>query len=256
MLRAAGAEFEVSLAASTAGQLLTALRDQITPVCQQTIANRYPFTRGSDREVPLLDFGRLFGPNQLLDKFFQQYLAPYADTSRTPWTWRQDTGVGSTLSANTLRDFQRAAEIRDAFFQTGGNMPGVTLAIRPPALSGATAKFEAGGTVVASAPAGIGAAPSPGSVSPVPVQWPGPTPHTAISVTSDGLGGQPSILEKNSPWSLFRVLEAGGLSVRGENATANYIVGGRELNYQISTGSVRNPLNLAILREFRCPSGI
>jgi type VI secretion system protein ImpL len=28
------------------------------------------------------------------------------------------------------------------------------------------------------------------------------------------------------------------------------------LNYQISTGSVRNPLNLVTLREFRCPSGI
>jgi type VI secretion system protein ImpL len=52
------------------------------------------------------------------------------------------------------------------------------------------------------------------------------------------------------------VLEAGGLSVRGEKASASYIVGGRELHYQISTGSIRNPLNLAVLREFRCPSGI
>ena len=256
MLRAAAAEFEVSLAASTAGQLLTALRDQITPVCQQTIANRYPFTRGSTSEVPLLDFGRLFGPNQILDKFFQQYLAPYADTSKTPWTWRPDTGVGSTLSANTLRDFQRAAEIRDAFFQTGGNQPGVTLAIKPPALAGATAKFEVGGTVVTSAAVGVGGAPPPGSVTPVPVQWPGPTPHTAISVTNDGLGGQPSVLEKNSPWSLFRVLEAGGLSARGETASASFIVGGQNVSYQISTGSTRNPFNLANLREFKCPSGI
>jgi type VI secretion system protein ImpL len=64
------------------------------------------------------------------------------------------------------------------------------------------------------------------------------------------------VLERNGPWSLFRMLEAGSLSLRGVTATANYIVGGRELRYQITTGSIRNPLNLAILREFRCPSGI
>jgi type VI secretion system protein ImpL len=52
------------------------------------------------------------------------------------------------------------------------------------------------------------------------------------------------------------MLEAGSLSAKGDTASANFIVAGRELNYQISTGSVRNPLNLAILRDFRCPSGI
>ena len=37
MLRGAAAEFEGSIAASTAGQLLQSLRDQVTPFCQQTI---------------------------------------------------------------------------------------------------------------------------------------------------------------------------------------------------------------------------
>jgi type VI secretion system protein ImpL len=64
------------------------------------------------------------------------------------------------------------------------------------------------------------------------------------------------VLERTGPWSLFRMLEAGSLSAKGDTASANFIVAGRELNYQISTGSVRNPLNLAILRDFRCPSGI
>ena len=49
--------------ASTAGQLQVALRNEVFPVCQQTIAGRYPFTRGSDRDVPLGDFARLFAPN-------------------------------------------------------------------------------------------------------------------------------------------------------------------------------------------------
>jgi type VI secretion system protein ImpL len=33
-------------------------------------------------------------------------------------------------------------------------------------------------------------------------------------------------------------------------------MGGRELHYEISSGSIRNPLNLQPVREFRCPGGI
>jgi type VI secretion system protein ImpL len=64
------------------------------------------------------------------------------------------------------------------------------------------------------------------------------------------------VLERNGTWSLFRMLEAGSLTLRGEVASATYIVGGRELRYEITSGSTRNPLNLAVLREFRCPTGI
>jgi type VI secretion system protein ImpL len=55
---------------------------------------------------------------------------------------------------------------------------------------------------------------------------------------------------------MFRMLEAGSLAVKAENATASFIVGGHELRYRISSGSLRNPLNLSTLREFHCPGGI
>jgi type VI secretion system protein ImpL len=264
MLRGAAAEFEGSVAASTAGQLLQTLRDQVTPFCQQTIANRYPFVRGGNQEVPLGDFAKLFSPNGIIDKFFTQYLAPYADTSRPEWTWRKDSPVGRSLSPETLKQFQTAAYIRDAFFQTGGSMPTVSFAIKPPGSAGpgVDVKTEIGGTIITSPgspgiAAGFGAPPAPPqpqSSGPTTVQWPGPSTRTAISVSNEM--GPPSVLERTGPWSLFRMLEAGSLSAKGDTASANFIVAGRELNYQISTGSVRNPLNLAILRDFRCPSGI
>jgi len=265
MLRGAAAEFETDMAAATAGQLLVALRDQVTSVCQQIISHRYPFVRSSNQEVPLGDFSKLFSPNGVLDKFFTQSLAPYADTSKHEWTWRKESPVGNTLSADTLKQFQRAAYIRDAFFQTGGNQPAVALAVLPPPVngSGASAKIELGGTTITSPnlqPSGGGLfSPSPppqsANVSPTNVQWPGPSMRTAILVTNDG-SSQPSILERIGPWSLFRLLEAGSLSARAETATATFIVAGRELRYRITTGSIKNPLNLGALREFRCPSGL
>jgi type VI secretion system protein ImpL len=266
MLRGAAAEFEGSMAMSTAGQLLTTLRDQVTPACQQTIANRYPFTRGSNQDVPLGDFAKLFAPNGILDKFFTQSLAPYADTSKPEWTWRKESAVGSTLSADTLKQFQRAAYIRDAFFQNGGNQPMVALSVQPPAITGdgASAKIEMAGTIITSPTTpGPGSsllgrptpAAQPAAASPTNVMWPGPSMRTAISVVNDA-SGQPSVLERNGPWSLFRILEAGSMTARAETASAMFIVAGRELKYQITTGSIKNPLNLSVLREFRCPTGI
>lgn len=265
MLRAAAAEFESDMATATAGQLLVTLRDQVTPVCQQILTNRYPFVRGSNQEVPLADFAKLFSPNGVLDKFFTQSLSPYADTSKPDWAWRKDNVVGATLSADTLKQFQRAAYIRDAFFQTGGNQPAVAMSILPPVINGpgASAKMEVGGTAIVSPnpqPAAGGMMsppqpPQPMSNAPVNVQWPAPSMRTAISVVSDTTG-QPSILERTGPWSLFRLLEAGSMSARAETATASFIVAGRELRYQITTGSIKNPLNLAALREFRCPTGL
>ena len=47
---------------------------------------------------------------------YNQYLQPLVDTSRPDWQWRQDNALARTLSPATLREFQRAAQIRDAFF--------------------------------------------------------------------------------------------------------------------------------------------
>ena len=51
-------------------------------------------------------------------------------------------------------------------------------------------------------------------------------------------------------------LEAGGLTVRAETASAQFLFQGQELHYQITTSSIKNPLDLATLRRFECPSNI
>jgi type VI secretion system protein ImpL len=68
--------------------------------------------------------------------------------------------------------------------------------------------------------------------------------------------GQPTVLERSGSWSLFRIIEAAALTQQGETATATYLFGGQELPFHITTNSIRNPLNFALVREFRCPSGI
>src|SRR6185369_7786986 len=161
LLKAAGT-FEGDLTNSSRAQLAQALGDQVTGPCQQIVPNRYPFARGSTQEIPLADFGRMFGTGGVFDRFFNQNLTQLVDRSQRDWTWRQDNALARTLSPATLREFQRAAQIRDAFFASGGNMPSITLAVVPPAASpGNVIKLDVNGTVVESKPGSNSAAAVP-----------------------------------------------------------------------------------------------
>src|SRR5262249_27578009 len=212
LLAQAVAQFEKDVSTTRAGQLMIMLRDQIYPVCQRTITDHYPFVKASKNDVPLADFAKLFSPNGLLDRFFTQNLAPYADTSKQQWAWRQSSGVDPLLSNATLRASQLASEIRDAYFQTGGNLPSVSLAVTPPA-SSLNVNLEVGGTSVATAAAaaptgtfgGPPAAPQT-SNSPVTVQWPSPSPRTAILVGYDNNSPHAPAFEQTGPSTLFLLL--------------------------------------------------
>jgi type VI secretion system protein ImpL len=238
--------------------LQQSLGDQVVRVCQQVVTNRYPFVRGSDREVPLADFARLFAPGGIMDKFFAQNLAPYVDQSRAIWTWRVDSRISRSLSTVTLRQFQQALEIRDAFFPTGGNLPSFTMAVTPLTLAGdaANARFEINGTPVVS---------QQGVNAPTNVNWPGGgIGRSAITLGGGGGGGffgggffsQPSVVQKEGTWSFFKMLDSGSVLKQGDGVVASFVVGGREVSYQFNVGSLLNPLVLPALREFRCPTGI
>ena len=176
MLQAAGA-FEGDVANSTYAQLAQAFNNQVYPPCRDLAAGRYPLVKGESKEVPLADFGRLFGPNGYFDRFFSQNLAPYADTSKRDWTWRQDNPVARLMSPETLRQFQRASQIRDAFFSTGGNIPGFSLTVTPPTMvGGLVAKFEIGGAAATSS--------NLANPSPTSIQWPGAGGRTAVSLST------------------------------------------------------------------------
>lgn len=268
MLLSAAAAFEKDVNNSELGRLSRALGDQVLGVCQQIVPGRYPFVRSASSEVALADFGRLFGPGGIIDGFFKQYLAQYADTSKREWTWRLDQPLSGSLSLATLKEFQRAAQIRDAFFPSGGNIPNINLQVFPPVLSGAgvTAKLEVNGAMVVTQ-AGT-------SVTPQAIQWPGAGGgRTAVSLWMDEPSSVPGaqqvaqtapssspsqptpvgIIEHVGAWSLFRLLDHARLSGSGERIVASFVLGGRALQYSFSAGSALNPFTLPALREFHCP---
>ncbi|PZU91527.1 MAG: type VI secretion system membrane subunit TssM [Chelatococcus sp.] len=261
-------DFEGDATGATVALLRQALGDQVTRVCNEVLANRYPFVKASTRDVPLADFARLFAPGGIMDKFYKERLEPFADTSKAQWSWRVDSRVARALSPTTLREFQRASEIKEAFFPTGGNLPSFQMIVTPTALSAdaASAKLEINGFTVAS---------QQGVNTPSPVMWPGAgIARTAITLALGGgsgggafgggffssgpsaPSGEAKLFDKDGVWSFFRLLDAGSVLKQGDNVGLTLTAGGRQVGYQFGVGSLKNPLILPALREIRCPSGI
>src|SRR5260370_17789267 len=89
---------------------------KVLPFCQRALDNRYPIVRGSQTDVTLDDFAKLFAPNGLIDAFFKTNLKPFVDTSHLPWRWQKVDNIELGISQAGLTKFQRPAAIRHGFF--------------------------------------------------------------------------------------------------------------------------------------------
>ena len=234
---------------SSKAQLNQSLGDEVTRACEQVVANRYPFFPGATREVPLADFARVFGPNGVMDAFFKQKLASMVDQSGTSWRWRGDTELSRTLSNQTLRQFQRAAQIRDAFFATGAGLPSVNFTVLPVTLSpnAYTVTFDVDGQQLMY---------DHRAARPISMSWPGQGGgRVEVSVTPE-IPGQQSRISRQGVWGLHRMLSGSASLTQGDRMSVSFAIGGREASFEIQAASVYNPFSLAAVREFRCPRGL
>ncbi|HVV94241.1 MAG TPA: type VI secretion system membrane subunit TssM [Hyphomicrobiales bacterium] len=253
MIRNAANDFEKDATGANMEQLAQKLAE-VTRVCKEVVQNRYPFSRNAEREVPMVDFGRMFGPNGILDQFFKQNLDALVDKSKSPWTGRLDNRLARSLSPETLRAFQNAADIRDAFFPTGGVVPSVGMTVTPlTAITDSTVVTLDINSVPVKSQRGVN--------TPVTMQWPGSgVGKTSLTLSSGGgffASATPiANFERPGTWSLFRLLDLGSVLDRGDSVIANFVLAGHQLSYQFNVNSTKNPLVSPALRQFRCPEGL
>ncbi len=218
---------------------------EVLPFCREAINDRYPFSRGSDRETTLYDFGRLFGPGGLIDSFFKQNLTPIVDTARSTWRWL-DNHVG--IPDEVLAQFQRAAVIREAFFMSGGKTPDVEFEIKPLSMDPRVTQFilDLGGQILDY---------RQGPPRSQRLKWPAPdnTERVRLAFT-DATGAGPSTTEEG-PWAWFRVLDHASLSATSqpEKYLLTFSLAGLSARFELRAISVRNPFELDALRTFKCP---
>ncbi len=109
----------------------TAWKSNVTPIYQTDIQGRFPFNNQAEAFVNINSFGNFFGNAGLLAQFFQGYLAPFIDTSHSPWRQRQVGGYSLGIAPGTMAQLEKAALIRTMYFQNGSPIPLTQFSITP-----------------------------------------------------------------------------------------------------------------------------
>jgi type VI secretion system protein ImpL len=210
--------------------------------CARAIAGKYPFASRAPGDVLLDDFNKVFAPGGQLDAFFTANLAPFVDAP-IGREWRARAGMEqSAPPQRTIRQYQRAASIRESFFKPGAPQAQVSVDVKLISVTGASeVSFEHDGRTSRMAPGTV-----------VRLQWPAATPGAGTRIS---IPGAPA-LAADGPWALFRVFDRGtpqpgappGLVRLGFAPGA-----GHRAVLELQPTSVNHPFQSRELQDFQCP---
>ena len=230
-------------------ELSDAWRSKVAPLCEVALA-RYPLVRASATDVQLDDFNQLLGPGGQVQKFFDQYLKPFVDTSQHPWKWQSAERTPLGLSPGSLGTFELANDIRDSLYPNGANTLQVRFQLTPVNLDPGVGQIslDIGGKRLTD---------NHGPTEPTQFQWPGPDGQTPVRVTmTPAAGGNADVHDFTGPWALLRMLDSAKISPTNQpdKFRVQFSGGGGTSTMDLIANSVRNPFNLTALRSYRCPA--
>ncbi|MGT2475778.1 type VI secretion system membrane subunit TssM [Paraburkholderia terrae] len=215
----------------------------VAQLCRQALDGRYPLVRGSNRDAAPDDFSRILGPGGLIDDFFQKNLATLVDMSGPQWRWR--TGADSLgIPADVLTQFQRAAQIRDAFFRAGGRDVSVRFTLKvldiDPAIDHATIDIDGQQLVAAHVDQSM------------VFQWPSGKGTGQAHVDFDPSGDS---ARADGPWALLHLVDNARLqpTAQADRFKMTFESDGHPLVLQLDASSVTNPFRRGVFEQFRCP---
>lgn len=215
--------------------------------CHQAITGRYPLERSSITEITPDDLARMFAPGTgMMDTFFRENLSNKVDTGQK--NWRFLPGIdGKTRSGGekTLRPFQQAQLIRDAFFANGATTPSFKVTVRTHSMDkqilnmtldvdGQQLRYSHGPQVVQM------------------MNWPGQGGTNQVRLQLGLINGTTSTLETSGPWALNRFFDKAKVSPGNHNLSrqATFSINGRQVVLEFVPHSIRNPF---LLPHFSCP---
>lgn len=224
-----------------------AWKQDVLPVCESAIARRYPVYGDGRDDITLSDFTDFFRPGGTIDSFFQQYMAPFVTERRGAYVPLNGDGARSLLNADTLAQFNRARQIREAFFPNKGPTLLVKYGVRPIFLSPNVlrATLTIDGTDI------VYRHEAPRTYD---MEWPTKGEASTVTVTLTPVDGRETQVQRSGPWALFRFISGFGARSRGDIQGVK-VQGpdGQSVSYEFRAASVNSAFALGALRGFRCP---
>lgn len=215
------------------------------PYCQRAASGRYPIVRSSVADIRPDNFAKLFGPAGLIDDFFQKNLVQHVDMSGSRWRWRTSAASSALgMSQATLDTFQRAAQIRDAWFPNGERLASLRFDLGTEALDPGIAKLVLdidGQQLLAGPDSGAS------------FQLPSGKGNGKVRLESFMGSGQ-TTLQREGPWAWLRMLDQAVVTPtpQAERFKVTFNLEGKTVAFDMTASSVVNPFRRAPLEQFRC----
>jgi type VI secretion system protein ImpL len=219
-------------------------QQQVVSECRELAEGRFPLSPLSTTDLPIADFGRVFGPNGTYDSFLRNTLQTFIDMNRATWRWKPEASALGGAAAVPVQ-FQRANRIMQTYFAPGSTMPKVRFTMTPDYLDAEVRRMtlEIDGQALDY---------RHGPQRQVEMEWPGPQPGQA-ALTLEDLGGQRPNIVMNGPWALFRLLDKAQIQAQSDTRfVATFTIGGRTARFVVQASSSRNPFGRDLLHGFNC----
>ncbi len=216
---------------------------------QQTLARHYPFDPDAGRDAALQDFERFFGPEGLLNRFYQDNLKLFLeDHPEHVLVSRR----ASLVRRDVLAALEGAELIRQAFFTRGGALD-VEFSMEPLNLSSNKRRsvVNVDGQLVEF---------SHGPRQSIPLVWPNTlrdAVESRITLVPTAVNRSPRSLSASGPWALFRLLDQADITgVSASAVDVRFNLDGGEMQYRLHAGSNTNPFTQQLLAGYRIPRSL
>jgi len=222
-------------------------QQQVIPACSSLLDDRFPISNSSN-EVTLADFTEMFRQGGTIDQFYTTYVKPFVKQQGSQLVAASFDGQTMGFSDQTLAMFQRAAQIRAAFFGGGATL-GVKFSITPSFLSPDALRsvFTLDKTSITY---------RHGPPRTTDLSWPTLGDASTSSVIITLVEGGTVKEQRTGAWALFRLLYTTGMRRSGASDQYTFSVSnkdGARADYTVQASSVVNPLAPGLIQGFQCP---
>ncbi|MFE8070113.1 type VI secretion system membrane subunit TssM [Marinobacteraceae bacterium S3BR75-40.1] len=235
-----------NLVRTSATQKINGLwRNQVYREYRSAIAGLYPIDRSASKEISRADFAQFFGYGGTLDNFFQQHLASHVDTSSDPWRLATDLNI----RPSSLRFFQQAKRIREAFFEEGTKRLRVPFSLEAQELDSRVTRLsiETGDNELIY---------RHGPTRPHSFVWPG-RGDQGVRVAVNPGSTSDAVVQRyfQGEWGLFHMLDAyHGVTGKGRDLAMEITLSDYRARIKLEPASVKHPFAGGVVENFSLPS--
>jgi intracellular multiplication protein IcmF len=209
---------------------------------QATIAKRYPFDPNQTQDVAIADFDRFFASHGVLNKFIEQYLKPFLDTSQAQWQLKELNNYVLPISPEMVNELIRANIITNMFFPNQSETSRIEFSLQKLNLDPVVSSLQLmlGNTKLKD---------TQDSESLTNFHW----PESNAKLTLNSIEGNHYELDEAGPWAFFKMLQKVNVLVDEQDSSSLQIlfeVNGNSGRYTLKTQNQINPFIPGILNGF------